>query len=83
MIDDAVDVTTASDLSAQASNLDALMIEVSLTGGRGTIIVCGHDEADPELVAIRPLAARADAPCPESEWEGHVDATIFERLLSP
>jgi hypothetical protein len=83
MMDDALDVTPAGDLSAQASNLDALMIEVSLTAGRGTITVCGHDDADPELVAIPPLAARADAQCPESEWEGHVDAIIFDWLLSP
>jgi hypothetical protein len=37
----------------------------------------------PELVAIRPLAARADAQCPESGWEGHMDAIIFDWLLSP
>lgn len=83
MIDDALDMATTGDLSAQASNRDALMIEVNLTAGRGTITVCGHDDAAPELVAIRPLATRADAQCPESGWEGHVDAIIFDWLLSP
>jgi hypothetical protein len=45
--------------------------------------VCGHDDADPELVAMRPLASRADAQCPEDEWAGHADAVIFGWLLSP
>jgi hypothetical protein len=76
-------IRTTGDLPAQASNLDALMIEVSLAAGRGTITVCGHDDDDPELVAMRPLASRADAQCPEDEWAGHADAVIFGWLLSP
>jgi hypothetical protein len=76
-------IRTTGDLPAQASNLDALMIEVSLAAGQGTITVCGHDDADPELVAMRPLASRADAQCPEDEWAGHADAVIFGWLLSP
>lgn len=84
MTDDAPDpdLTPAGDLAPQASNLDALMIEVSLTAGRGTVTVCGHDD-DPELMAIRPLASRGDAKCPDSEWETHSDAVIFGWLVSP
>ncbi|MEO6859465.1 MAG: hypothetical protein ABI323_12915 [Solirubrobacteraceae bacterium] len=83
MTDDTLDITTAGDLSPQASNLDALMVEVSLTAGRGTITVCGHDDDDPELVAIRPLASRLGAQASDSDWEGHADAVIFGWLLSP
>ena len=83
MTDDTRNVRTAGDLSAQASNLDALMIEVSLTAGRGTITVCGHDDADPELVAVRPLASRGGALFSDSDWEGHADAVIFGWLVSP
>ena len=79
---DARKATAAGDLSAQASNLDALIVEVSLTARRGTITVC-DDEADAELVAIRPLAARGDARCADSEWAGHADAVIFGWLVSP
>jgi hypothetical protein len=81
MMDD--DLTATDDVSAQASNLDALMIEVSLTARRGTITVCGHDDSEPELVAIRPLASQAGTPGREVDWEGHADALIFGRLLSP
>lgn len=84
MTDDARhrDLTPAGDLASRASNLDALMIEVSLTAGRGTITVCDHDD-DPGLVAIRPLASRGDAKCPDSEWGAHTDAVIFGWLVSP
>jgi hypothetical protein len=78
-----IDTRTTSDVAAQASNLDALMTEVSLTAARGTIIVCGQDEADPDLVAVRPLAARGDSQCSDSEWGTHTDAVIFGYLLSP
>jgi hypothetical protein len=77
------DTRPTADLPAQASNLDALMTEVSLTAGRDTITVCGHDDADGELVAIRPLASRGDARCSDTEWAGHSDAVIFGWLVSP
>ncbi len=72
-----------ADLSAHASNLDALMMEVSPTAGRGTITVCGHDDGAPELVAILPLAARADGQTPEDDREAHADAVMFGWLVSP
>jgi hypothetical protein len=77
------DSTTAGELPAQASNLDALMTEVSLTAGRGTITICGHDDSDPELVAIRPLALRVGTRSLETDWEGQADAVIFGWLVSP
>jgi hypothetical protein len=73
----------AGDVSAQASNLDALMIEVSLTADRGTPTVCGSDDTEPELVAVRSLVARAAARLSEGEWEAHADAVIFGWLVSP
>ena len=75
-------LTPAGDLAPQASNLDALMIEVSLTAGRGTVTVCDHDY-DPGLVSILPLASRCDAKCAASEGEAHADAVIFGWLVSP
>ena len=57
------------DISLQASNLDALMIEVSVGAGRNTIVVCGEDDADANLVAVRPLAAGADSRSPRP-WLG-------------
>ncbi len=76
------DVNTAADESPQTSNLDALMTEVSLSAGRGMITVCGYDDAEPELVAIRPLAARGDAHCSDTDWEKHADAVMLSWLLS-
>ena len=70
-------------LTAQASNLDALMIEVSLTAGLGTITVCGHDDGEPELVAVRPQTLRAEADAAEADWDAQADAVIFGWLVWP
>ena len=67
----------------QASNLDALMIEVSVGAGRNAIVVCGEDDADADLVAVRPLAAGADSRSPGRGWEEQADAVIFGWLLAP
>ena len=84
-LDDALnhDPMHAGDVSAQASNLDALMIEASLTADRGTLTACGSDDADRGLVAVRPLAAPAAVRLSEREWEAHADAVIFGWLVSP
>jgi hypothetical protein len=74
---------TAGGAYAQASNLDALMIEVSVTAGRGMIAVCCEDEGEPELVAVRPLAARAVAGRSQDDWQEQADAVIFGWLVSP
>ena len=77
------DGTTVPDLATEVSNLDALMTEVSLAAGRATITVCGHDDGDPELVAIRPLAVQASAQREGVDWQEHTDAVIFAWPVSP
>jgi hypothetical protein len=77
------DPIPAADVSSQVSNLDALMIEASVTAGRGTLTVCGEDDAEAELVAVRPLAAHANAGSPGCDWGAYADAVIFGWLVSP
>jgi len=46
-------------------------------------VVCGEDDADANLVAVRPLAAGADSRSPGRGWEEQADAVIFGWLLAP
>jgi hypothetical protein len=45
--------------------------------------VCGYDDGDPELVAIRSLAVQVSAQREGVDWQEHTDAVIFAWLVSP
>jgi len=59
------------------------MIEISLTADRGTFTTCGSDDTDPELAAVRPLAAPAAVRLSGRECKAHANAVIFGWLVSP